>query len=197
METQKISNGEKIMNPKEFIEYLNQTWKLFGEHVTKEDFEKKDSDVNKLFMTLFNLYIELCNKNCLGTTDRMNKNEFIEEKMDSIIKKHVVNKKTRKIPKFRWENNRNELGSDMIAQDMYKKSLLKYCTSENQGPISFNSVDSDTRESESKSCIFESSETIINTTTEKTGTLDFSYYDKTDDIDKKISILKKLLHEKI
>jgi hypothetical protein len=43
-------------NVKEFVKYLDYTVKVFDKHVAEEDFENKDSDVYKLFDTLFHMY---------------------------------------------------------------------------------------------------------------------------------------------
>lgn len=48
----KKNNIKKIPNLKEFVKYLDQTLKLFDNHIAEKDFENKNSDVYKLFPKL-------------------------------------------------------------------------------------------------------------------------------------------------
>lgn len=142
----------KIPNLKEFIKYLDQTLKIFDQHIAEEDFENKDSDVYKLFTTLFNMYTDLDPKKnppmpelSKHQSDNISDVESISNKyesdkdnvsdINSIIAQHIENKKKQKknIPK--WENNRPKIESEKMAQEIYKKSLLELYTPNKNDPI--------------------------------------------------------------
>jgi len=55
--------SRKNPNIKEFVKYLDYTVKIFDKHVAEEDFEKKDSDVYKLFDTLLHMYDNISKEN--------------------------------------------------------------------------------------------------------------------------------------
>ena len=150
-----IDQKNKTPNLKEFIKYLNQTLNMFDPHIAEEDFEKKDSDVYKLFTILFNFYTDLDvnehknndeNKNFIMNKIKNgeNKIKMIPKKdkildSNSIISQHIKNKRKEKNSNCKWENNRSDLESDKYAHELYKKSLLKYHTSnsDNDAPIIF------------------------------------------------------------
>jgi hypothetical protein len=133
---------DKIPNLKEFVKYLNQTINLFDSHVSNEDFEKKDSDIYKLFVALFNMYIDLDPKCDIADNNRSsNKNirtsTIDETDVNSIIEQHINIKRNRAKNNLKWENNRHKFRSDEIAQEIYKKSLLDLCIPEDDSPILF------------------------------------------------------------
>ena len=146
-----ISNkNDKPPNLKEFIKYLNQTLNMFDKHVADEDFEKKDSDVYKLFTILFNIYTDLDSKYCApeniensdktinistNVTKNVTKNDEID--INSIIVQHIENKKKQKKNVVKWENNHSRIESDKIAREIYNKSMLELCTPDNNNPIIF------------------------------------------------------------
>ncbi|XWV25219.1 putative ORFan [Tupanvirus deep ocean] len=153
-----ISTNNKIPNLKEFIKYLDQTLKMFDQHIAEEEFENKNSDVHKLFVTLFNIYTDLDSKK---TKENINKSILNEEHKDesvkqksinttnidtkdidinSIIEQHIENRKNQKKDKPKWENNRTRLESEKIAREIYKKSLLELQTSDDNGPILFTNT---------------------------------------------------------
>jgi len=113
-----MSNQSEKLNPnvKEFIRYLNQTLEMFDHYVDKEDYEKKESDVYKLFITLFRLYANASNQ--------------AETDIDSgILVQHLDKKQN--LP---WENRRIDVPSEQLVQQLYKKSLQEIETTE-YGPI--------------------------------------------------------------
>ena len=61
------NNNNKILNIKEFVQYLEQTLSMFDKHISAEDFEDKNSDVHKLFTTLFSMYTDMENKKKIHT----------------------------------------------------------------------------------------------------------------------------------
>jgi hypothetical protein len=154
-----INQNNKIPNLKEFIKYLDQTLKLFDQHIAEEEFEKKDSDVYKLFIMLFNIYTDLDTKKT--------KNESVTESpgskhpkasngvpkasngvpktdtganeidVNSIILQHIENRKKHKKENPKWENNRSRLESERLVREIYNKSLLELQTTDNNGPILF------------------------------------------------------------
>src|SRR5271154_3011981 len=117
-----MSNQSEKLNPniKEFIRYLNHTLEMFDHYVDKEDYEKKESDVYKLFITLFRLYANASNQP--GTDTELD---------SSILVQHLDKKQN--LP---WENRRIDVPSEQLVQQMYKKSLREIETTE-YGPIIF------------------------------------------------------------
>lgn len=145
-----IAKNDKPPNLKEFIKYLNQTLNMFDKHVADEDFEKKDSDVYKLFTILFNIYADLdskysipeniineekINNISMNETKNILKNDEID--INSIIVQHIENKKKQKNNTVKWENNRSRIESDKIAREIYNKSMLELCTPDDNNPIIF------------------------------------------------------------
>jgi hypothetical protein len=96
----------KALNLKDFVEYLNQTIKMFDQHIAVEDFEKKDSSIHKLFVALFDIYM-----NTNPKTDKQPKlsNDTTLETSD-----------------------KNRFESDNIAHEMYKTSLMELETTNNE-----------------------------------------------------------------
>jgi hypothetical protein len=150
------NNSGKIPNLKEFIKYLDQTLKLFDNHIADEDFENKDSNVYKLFITLFNIYKDLdskviidSNKNTLQIHDPCNPNEnksIVINKsaenvdnidINSIVTQHIENRKKQKKNNYKWENI-SRIESDQMAHKLYQKSLMEIRTVDNDGPIIFS-----------------------------------------------------------
>jgi hypothetical protein len=148
-------SNNKTPNLKEFIKYLDQTVQMFDQHISEEEYENKNSDVYKLFVTLFNIYTDLDTKKSKGTGNLFSlkdhpheiwktfkdKNNNLTEKhgyhSNNIIKQHIDNKKIQtNNPK--WENNRSINDSEKMAKEMYKKSLLELYSAEPDGPILFN-----------------------------------------------------------
>lgn len=132
----KMKDSEKIPNLKEFVKYLDQTIRIFDEHVADEDFEKKDSDVHKIFKTLFNIYTnprvnkeqnkktkKHTKKNNIShqTFQESNKSHILFPEQDIVMQHIKKNIKQKNIPK--WENNRNDFDSEKIVRELYKKSL--------------------------------------------------------------------------
>ncbi len=173
----------KIPNLKEFIKYLDQTLKMFDQHIAEEEFENKNSDVYKLFVTLFNIYtdldvkktrkndnpknnmLEICqnkyeqNNDNQNNDNQNNKNIIDNVEINSIIQQHIENRKKNKNANPKWENNRTNLDSDKQAREIYNKSMMELKTSENNGPILFsnakhNKISSPVKNTSSKSTPF-------------------------------------------
>ena len=151
---EKNSDDNRIPNLKEFIRYLEQTVKLFENHVDEEDFENKDSEVYKLFVTLFNLYTESDKKSSsespydlikekphvvpkeksYAMTNESPPTKAREEKfypkkidkpkMDNIIKKHFENSKL--------------MDSDKRSYEIYQRALRDLETVDDDEPILVN-----------------------------------------------------------
>ena len=140
-----VINKEKIPNLKEFIKYLNQTLDMFDQHVPSEEFERKDSDIHKLFVSLFNLYTDIDSKKensnntdpvfdknivagLINTNHNVNPNNNINPKSNI----GSVGRKI-KIPKdnFKWENNKS-INSEKLAREIYKKTLNDLKTLDNE-----------------------------------------------------------------
>lgn len=154
-----INQNSKIPNLKEFIKYLDQTLKMFDQHIAEEEFEKKDSDVHKLFVALFNIYTDLDATKKENTTNNPRvkspnqestlinsihqpKNKDIDQvEINSIIQQHIENQKKYKPDNFKWEN-KTRLESEKLAREIYNKSLLELQTTDdsNAGPILFTNA---------------------------------------------------------
>lgn len=141
----------KIPNLKEFVKYLNKTIDMF-DHLSEEDFEKKDSDVGKLFHMLFNMYTDPETSKIKYTPDRFNdnnskikikrpnrENTSDELNVNSIISQHVKNKMKQK-KRIGKLNNRYLSESDRIAQELYDKNMYDIRSYKNDGdkPIIFS-----------------------------------------------------------
>ncbi|XWV26478.1 putative orfan [Tupanvirus soda lake] len=154
--TTNVNTNNKIPNLKEFIKYLDQTLKMFDQHIAEEEFENKNSDVYKLFVTLFNIYTDLNAKKATNENinnkiqkekninepviHQINSNSSVDTKdidINSIIEQHIENRKKQKKDNPKWENNRTRLESEKIVREIYKKSLLELQTSDDNGPILF------------------------------------------------------------
>lgn len=131
---QELNN--KIPNLKNFVKYLNQTIELFDSHVSEEQFEKKDSDLHKLFVSLFNIYTESENsnynkddkKNSVPT--QINKKNDSNEEIEKLLNKHVEDRKKQKLMKSSTEKlpvvtnkNMTRLESEKHAKQIYTRCL--------------------------------------------------------------------------
>jgi len=108
--------SRKNPNVKEFVKYLDYTVKVFDKHVAEEDFEKKDSDVYKLFGTLFHMYDNISNDQAdIPRTRRIPMQSYNSTETESNYPK--------------WENQstqyvykKREISSDDITQQRKKKT---------------------------------------------------------------------------
>lgn len=141
---QGIDSADKIPNLKEFIKYLNQTVDMFDRHVSDEEFERKDSDIHKLFVSLFNLYTDIDSKNTNRTNDSFFDKKIMEEMLGKNIQLDQI-KSTNTNKKFplkthksdlKWENNRS-INSEKVVRDIYRKTLKDLQTSDDK-PIIFS-----------------------------------------------------------
>ena len=81
-------DNDKIPNIKEFIKNLDQIFKLFDKHIADEEFENKNSDIYKLFISLFNIYKDLDSKNITKTNNMCSLSNHVQDKLyTSSIKK--------------------------------------------------------------------------------------------------------------
>lgn len=239
---------KKIPNLKDFIKYLDQTLNMFDHYVSEEDYNNKDSDVHKLFVTLFNMYMDMENKKqqippepsikpmtqSKRETSDLPKNQVLDGiNINDIIDKHLASRKKQLINRPKWENikHRTRVDSDKFVKEIYHKSLLDLKTTEHNSPIILNYHDTITNENTMKQlfdsyCIKNTSEHKNNKSQDSVGILpasgsskhsisqDFEYniytendnqilysepksrkYEKTDDIDQKITKLKKMLNK--
>lgn len=206
---------KKIPNLKDFIKYLDQTLNMFDHYVSEEDYNNKDSDVHKLFVTLFNMYMDMENKkqptsvpipvsvhqNEKVKSEKSPTNKTIEGiNIDHIIGKHLASRKKQSIDCPKWENinsrHRTRVDSDKFVKDIYYKSLLDLKTIECDSPIIF-----DRSEKIKNHCLQNKTKEIeYNIYTENDSLMSNSNsknkkYEKTDDIDQKIIKLKHMLHK--
>lgn len=141
LESRSLKNEKSGKNPniKEFIKYLDQTLEMFDQHISEEDFEKHDSDIYKLFTTLFHMYGDISkNEHIKKNTNSSSESTTIDANADisDIIVKHIEKKKQQRKEKLLWENQRQNPESEKIARHIYKRSLREIETSDN-GPIIF------------------------------------------------------------
>lgn len=92
--------SKKNPNIKEFIQYLDHTLAMFQNHLSEEDFERTDSDVYKLFTTIFKMYGMMTDESGqqsipqgkIGIMEKLNQIREETEKKE-IVKKPVTKPK--------------------------------------------------------------------------------------------------------
>ncbi len=205
------NSDKKTPGIKQFIDYLNQTVKIFGDYYSDEEFERKDSDIYKLFITLFYLYAKI--------GSHANENQCCQKikKVQKMMDNHIKTKKAF----FKWENSRYQDTvsplkkidpSEKIVRDLYKKKLIETKTTIDNGPILFtdekliknigkpiptdkvfierwDSIDSDISNKKNDGKI--NADNVSKCESEFTNK---PSYQNTDEIDYKIINLKKLLN---
>ena len=182
-----VINKEKIPNLKEFIKYLNQTLDMFDQHVPSEEFERKDSDIHKLFVSLFNLYTDIDSKKensnntdpvffdknivagLINTNHNVNPNNNINPKSNI----GSVGRKI-KIPKdnFKWENNKS-INSEKLAREIYKKTLNDLKTLDNE-PIITSSENKNIQLNLKKINMYNTSDNVYNDPSSPTPVIPFA-----------------------
>lgn len=131
-------------NIKDFIKYLDQTLELFDGKVPNKDFEDKNSDVYKLFTTLFKMYQGKNKKRSIvgangngalesdSETDQMS-----ESDISTIVAKHLSKKRKQKTEKFSWENQRDIEESDKEVYAIFRQRMEELQTTDDE-PILFS-----------------------------------------------------------
>jgi hypothetical protein len=146
-----MTHNPKTPNIKEFIKYLDQTLNLFEEHVPGTDFQNPDSNINKLFNTLFSMYRDISEHKKVVTKEPATKEPATKEpatkepatkepatsiintqNMDDfndIVAKHIANKKIK-------HSDNNSVNDTKLTSESNDKAIMIF----NQGLDNLNTT---------------------------------------------------------
>jgi len=139
-----MNSEGKIFNIKEFIKYLNKTVELLAPHIPNEEFEKRDSDVHKLFASLFSIYtVDKPTFSKGPEHHEHNKHEYQEHEpvdINDFLEKHIETRKNieKKVIRKIDSGSKTRLDSDKSAMNVYNRCMRD---AKSTGPVLYKKPD--------------------------------------------------------
>lgn len=117
------------INIKDFIKYLDKTLDLFDNQCDYTDFQNPNSDVYRMFSTLFRTYCNLADNECTSETDREHGNNLIKKQ-----RKHPT-KSNKNIKKFKtYLDDRMDSNVSKIITKKLELDHIHHCETSTKNP---------------------------------------------------------------